>query len=58
MVRNHKSIPDRIKTLLDELTMVEEMLLSPVLPIMTVVRLATGEVKSKLSLSLEYMIFI
>ena len=47
MVRDHTAIPMNIRLLLDELTMVEEMLLSPILPIMTVVRLATGEVKSK-----------
>ena len=42
MIRDLSSIPREIIKLIREMTMIEEMLLSPVLPIMTVCRLATG----------------
>ena len=42
MIRDLSSIPLEIIKLIRGMTMIEEMLLSPVLPIMTVCRLATG----------------
>ena len=42
MIRDYSKIPDVIQQHLRELTMMEEMLLSPVLPVMTVYRLKTG----------------
>lgn len=42
MVRDLSTIPKDIVKLIREMTMIEEMLLSPVLPIMTVCRLSNG----------------
>ena len=48
MFRDCSKIPDTIQQHLRELTMMEEMLLSPVLPVMTVYRLLRSQEKDKM----------
>ena len=43
MIPDNSLIPARMKVLLRKLTMVEEMLLSPVLLVMSVFKLKTGQ---------------
>ena len=43
MVSDLDIVPYPIKKLLEEMTMVEEMLISPILPIMSVYRLPNGQ---------------
>lgn len=42
-----QDLPDDIKIVFDELTMVEEMLISPIIPIMSVYRLSGGQLISR-----------
>ena len=43
MIPDNSLIPAHMKVLLRKLTMVQEMLLSPVLPVMSVFKLKTGQ---------------
>ena len=47
MVPNLGDLPDTVKYLFERLTMIEEMLIAPIIPIMSVYRLSKGALASR-----------